>query len=62
MSRQAHDEGDTDGRRIRMPLRIDRDCSDKGHFVLGAPSRLAAGAFSAQIGIIGLYGTLQRVE
>jgi len=46
----------------RMRLRIDRDGSDKGHFVLGAPSRLAAGAFSAQIGLIGLYGTLQRVE
>ena len=38
----------------RMRLRIDRDGSDKGHFVLGAPSRLAAGVFSSQIGIIGL--------
>jgi hypothetical protein len=37
-----------------MTLRIDQDRSDKGHFVLGAPSRLAAGVFSSQIGIIGL--------
>ena len=45
-----------------MPLCIHLDCGDKRDFVLGAPSGLATGVFPAQIGIIGLHGTSQRVD
>ena len=45
-----------------MSLLIHRDGRDKGHLVFGASSRLTVGSFPAKIGVIGLYGALQRIE
>ena len=45
-----------------MPLLIHRDGRDKRYFVFGASSRFATGSFLAQIGVISLYGALQRIE
>ncbi|TQN49643.1 hypothetical protein DLNHIDIE_03052 [Acidithiobacillus thiooxidans ATCC 19377] len=52
--RQSYEEG--------IPLLIHWDGCDKGHLVFGTPSRLATGSFPAQLSVISLYGTQQRIE